>query len=122
MNSQYSQTWKQISSPAELILADFDNAHKHISTKKVVREIVILLFLFVLFSFSLSWADKQLAVQQDEDRMLGINNESQQTKEFDQLYEIFYQGYVGQSFLNNYGYSLEVNKKIEEIKNFENLI
>lgn len=118
MTSQYSQTWRQLN-PAEFIFADFyypeDSGEKEKSTKKIIGEIIICFVLFILFAYSLSWADQKLNQQQEENQVFEFKGQDK-IEQSEIFYHQFQQGYVGQNLI-------EIKKyKFEEPVEDENLV
>ena len=110
MNSQYpySQSWKQTQHPAQLILADFSNAHKNISFKKTLTEIIISLVLFVAFAFGLNWVDEKYQPKHESSQFFQVVPAAK-AQEFNRIHQYFQEGYIGRSTVSQPQIRLDFN-------------
>lgn len=121
MHTQYSQTWRQFN-PTEFVLTEFNNnQEKESNSKKVPLEILACFALFILFAYSLSWFDQKINQRQEQNQIFDFNS-SVQIQENGNLYHYFQYGYIGQNLVDNNKYKIEIENKLERIKQFENLI
>ena len=117
---QHSQTWKQ-SNPYAFFITDMRrNAKKKISFGKFSLEILLTFVFFIGFSFLLNFVDNHFSKDQNTGILFDHVNYQGLQKESLEYY--FNQGYIGYNLTEDWEYKLEIEQKIEKIRQFENYI